>query len=530
MPTLYLEPGSQESRVEQAISSEDAWSGQWCRVDGTSVLSGSSLDFVWAHTDPGSAVRRQAIVLSLLDHVEVLSWKNNLALLQRRLRQALPTEIIMGEDHFEAWCRCEFRRGSDRCQKRRRMWVVKDALANGGEHVWVVSAQNWRRVARVVRTHGAATEATEAAECGGVGPPRLYVVQQYIDQPKLWPLAADPRTHHQGSHNTAASAGRKFHWRVFGLVRGDLTSHLYPRGFAHVANAPWQASGEPVSAVAQPTSTHAQPEHDDGDGWGELYDRSVHVTNVSVNIKDDPDGSAGVFEPYPAVDFRDQPKLWTQLQEIMGTTVGAATPFMKAQRSEHDFALLGLDVMQDADGTAWLLEVNAPPSLAQCGLRLGAGAGASMDGAAAHAKDTACRPDWGAELVVRMMRDLIAQFVLPYLHYDADLPTLAGDWVKVESSEPYDAGTADDSDAYQDGNRNLLAWAAYKRALAREVCEAQTEDDRTIYKKQRTGAGEVDNVLEQAGLCGLTGVALKDALLAQHAGRFVHESSYQSNE
>jgi hypothetical protein len=25
---------------------------------------------------------------------------------------------------------------------------------------------------------------------------------------------------------------------VFGLLRGDLSAHLYPRGFAHVANAP----------------------------------------------------------------------------------------------------------------------------------------------------------------------------------------------------------------------------------------------------------------------------------------------------
>ena len=44
---------------------------------------------------------------------------------------------------------------------------------------------------------------------------------------------------------------------------------------------------------------------------------------------------------------------------------------MKSQRSHHDFALLGLDVMQDSDGKAWLLEINAPPSLAQCGITPG---------------------------------------------------------------------------------------------------------------------------------------------------------------
>ena len=337
MPTLYLAPG-EEARVEQAIASEPSWRGRWRRVGDADAAAAGPLDFAWAHLDPGVAVRDRAAVLSLLDHVEVLSWKNNLALLQRRLGQ-LPTEVIMGEAHFEAWCRAEFRRAAGQQQQhgqrqQRAVWVVKDALSNGGEQVWIVSALNWRRVAAVLRAHGAAAEAAEAAERGGVGSARLYVLQRYVERPLLWPLAADLRCHRgRGSNPAAASSnpattGRKFHWRVFGLIRGDLSCHLYPRGFAHVANAPWQphspqptqaagasqaaadpeagqAEADPAAhregqaAAAAAAAAAAEGEPDLEDGWGGMYDRAVHITNVTVNLQADPDGSLGVFEPYP---------------------------------------------------------------------------------------------------------------------------------------------------------------------------------------------------------------------------------------
>ena len=84
--------------------------------------------------------------------------------------------------------------------------------------------------------------------------------------------------------------------------------------------------------------------------------------------------------------------------------------------------------MQDADGATWLLEINAPPSLAQCGLH----PAAASAGCAGAVPGQPCRPDWGAELVLRMMRDLIAQFVLPHLPCAKDLPTLEGSWEQVE--------------------------------------------------------------------------------------------------
>lgn len=136
---------------------------------------------------------------------------------------------------------------------------------------------------------------------------------------------------------------------------------------------------------------------------------------------------------------------------------------------------------------------------------------------------SAARPDWGGELVVRMTRDLIAQFVLPYLSCTSDMPAdtppleEAGDWVAVEADPPPEASA---STVGFDAGSNLRAWAAHKRSLAMEVCQAQAEDDRSTHKKRRTaGAEGGGGGLE--GLAGLTGAALKEALLAKHRRQFV---------
>jgi hypothetical protein len=64
---------------------------------------------------------------------------------------------------------------------------------------------------------------------------------------------------------------------------------------------------------------------------------------------------------------------------------------------------------------------------------------------------------------------------------------------------------------------NLRAWATYKRALVQKVCEAQAADDLRGHKRQRAGEAA-------GGGGGLTGAALKDALLAQHRAHFVPAS------
>ena len=127
-------------------------------------------------------------------------------------------------------------------------------------------------------------------------------MQEYVQRPRLWPLSRG-----------ADEPGRKFHWRMFGLLRGDCRCFLWHRGFAHVANAPYT------------------PDTFDS--------RAAHTTNAGVNRREDPDGSRDVFAQYPEASFpSEQPRLWEQAQAVLGSVVGAALPFLAQQELVRTFA------------------------------------------------------------------------------------------------------------------------------------------------------------------------------------------------
>ena len=176
----------------------------------------------------------------------------------------------MGEDHVESWCKARLHEpgtpgggnASSGIAVGVTRFIIKDALANGGEQVWPLDAGNWRRVVALLRSRAASSRsADEPADL-------LYVVQQYIDRPLLWPLSAPA---------PGGSGGRKFHWRIFGLLRGDMSAYLFKRGFAHVANEPWRhlygqsprrcnscATAPRMSPTLRVMPAHRAPEHGRG--------------------------------------------------------------------------------------------------------------------------------------------------------------------------------------------------------------------------------------------------------------------------
>jgi hypothetical protein len=110
------------------------------------------------------------------------------------------------------------REGTGKCQDQ-DWWMVKATGANGGMDVFVFH----RGVARDVlqRLH----------------PPELYVLQRYIRNPILF-------------------HGRKFHFRCYALLRGDLQPFIYRRAYILAASKPYSMSDS---------------------------DDLTHLTNLSVN-------------------------------------------------------------------------------------------------------------------------------------------------------------------------------------------------------------------------------------------------------
>jgi hypothetical protein len=225
-------------------------------------------------------------------------------------------------------------------------------------------------------------------------------------------------------------------------------------------------------------------------GWGPLYQRSVHLTNIGVNLPADPDGSGAVFAGWPEVDLRDMPAVWRQCCAIFRALVRSATPFLLEQRRACDFALLGLDLLPDHSGKLWLLEVNAPPSLGMFGLSTQdvVVQGSTEPGGGRR------RPDWARRLTVQMMRQLLAQFVVPHVAAASCSDSggsrrssgerccthgsdeLLAEWVLVmpptaDSTALRVGATQGERRASGHGAQNRRAWAEYRRGLARTACE-----------------------------------------------------------
>lgn len=241
-------------------------------VEATST--DSTPDVVWplAH-EVDELTRRhrlRATVSGQLLSVDILEDKACLALLQSGMRcHTLETQLVDGFLRLEQWCRRQF---DVECG----IWVVKIANANGGEGIVFVSRRNWRVALSGVR----ATLAPGSSE--------VYVVQRYVDSPKLW-----------------GATGRKFHYRVYALLKGDLSLYLYPRAFAHVANEPFTLDLDAKCA----------------------FPASVHVANVATNISD-----LEKFSGYHVVSLPTEcPSVWEDVKLIASELIAAATLFLSHQ-------------------------------------------------------------------------------------------------------------------------------------------------------------------------------------------------------
>jgi tubulin--tyrosine ligase len=169
---------------------------------------------------------------------------------------------------------------------------------------------------------------------------RHFVAQPYIDPPLLMP---PPHP----------SAGRKFHIRTYVLSVGALKVYVYKPMLALFAGKPY----------TPPSSEETTP------------DLSAHLTNTCLQTGER-EGSVHAFWSLPSTlpDLQTQTSGWRedvfkQICDATGQVFEAAARSMSIhfQPLPNAFELFGLDFMVDAEGTTWLMEVNAFPDFAQTG-------------------------------------------------------------------------------------------------------------------------------------------------------------------
>ncbi|OTB11179.1 hypothetical protein K445DRAFT_322365 [Daldinia sp. EC12] len=157
---------------------------------------------------------------------------------------------------------------------------------------------------------------------------RHFVAQPYIHPPLLLP-----------------GDNRKFHIRTYVACIGRLDVYVYKDMLALFA-------GKPYTAPTTNTST---------------VDLEAHLTNTCLQRSVD-DGTVRRFWDLP-LEQHKKTDVFDQICEVTGEVFEAAARAMQMhfRPLANAFEIFGLDFLVDADGTPWLLEVNAFPDFRQTG-------------------------------------------------------------------------------------------------------------------------------------------------------------------
>lgn len=204
---------------------------------------------------------------------------------------------------------------------------------------------------------------------------RHFIAQPYIHPPLLMP-------------SPHPSAGRKFHIRTYVLAVGALQIYLYKPMLALFAGQHY------VSPSVSSASTNEN--------------LSAHLTNTCMQTGER-EGSVHAFWTLPtdvgslSSDWKDQ--IFEQICTSTSQVFEAAARSMSIhfQPLPNAFELFGLDFMVDADGTAFLLEVNAFPDFAQTGEELQG----LVKGLMGEVVDVAVKPFFGVEVEEKKGRDMV---------------------------------------------------------------------------------------------------------------------------
>jgi tubulin---tyrosine ligase len=176
---------------------------------------------------------------------------------------------------------------------------------------------------------------------------RHFVAQPYIHPPLL--LAGD---------------NRKFHIRTYVLALGSVKVYVYRNMlvlFAGKAYKSPHSSSSSSDLVAHLTNTCLQGAQDG---------------NINSNDDGAKGGSSAIvrrfWDPELGLESDLQESIFAQICDVTGEVFEAAARGMAIhfQTLPNAFEVFGIDFLVDAEGTAWLLEVNAFPDFKQTGADL----------------------------------------------------------------------------------------------------------------------------------------------------------------
>jgi tubulin--tyrosine ligase len=381
------------------LPSNDSKFLQWRQyesLDFDKLMSGSDASL------SNSYVIRKALIRKHYLSMTVSHWltKNPESSLKRHVKPGVEFEVDFAEflddalieafELHESWQRNDSKEPAER-----EWWILKPGMSDRGQGIRLFSSEE--ELTEIFEewdppSDDEEEEDDEAEHSGDEAAPsaskpendddddddngimtsqlRHFVAQPYIDPPLLM---SPPHP----------SAGRKFHIRTYVLAVGALKVYVYKPMLALFAGKPY----------APPSSEETAP------------DLSAHLTNTCLQTGER-EGSVHAFWslPYSLPDLQTQTPDWRedvfkQICDATGQVFEAAARSMSIhfQPLPNAFELFGLDFMVDAEGTTWLMEVNAFPDIAQTGSELQD----LVKGLMEDVVDVAIKPFFGVEEEVK---------------------------------------------------------------------------------------------------------------------------------
>ncbi|TLD25497.1 hypothetical protein PspLS_06131 [Pyricularia sp. CBS 133598] len=324
--------------------------------DGSKALqitSYEAIDFDYASEHPNSVVInsykfRKALIRKHFLATTVENWviKYPDSVLARHVKPSSSFEVDYAEFLDDALVEAWDLRASLENEEKREWWILKPSMSDRGQGIRLFSTM--KELQAIFDEWDVDTD-DEDEEADGIMAAHLrhFVAQPYIDPPLLLP-----------------GDRRKFHIRTYVLCVGAMKVYVYHEMLALFAGREYRApSSDEGELDAHLTNTCLQNETTAASATSGAKDGEAPAPPLVLKFWDLPEvlveGRTDVSKG----------SIFSQICEVTGAVFEAAARGMPMHFSPltNAFEVFGVDFLVDAQGVAWLLEVNSFPDFKQTG-------------------------------------------------------------------------------------------------------------------------------------------------------------------